>query len=157
MTRPKHITFLPLHTLVLGYLDPNVLNVVGKWELPYLKELSMSRWNLLISTAPLPLIQRSFERLESLDACIDLLHDRACYDIIRAPPIPLRYLTLSVATSAHSSPPMLTLCVCTVQDADKLDAIGALGMMRCSTNLTVINRPLYGPTPDGELDKNCPV
>jgi len=103
---PEHITFPSLHTLVLGYLHPTTLNVIGNWELPNLKELSMSRWSLLISTALLPLIQRSFERLEFLDACVDLLHDRACYDIIRSPPVHLRHLTLSMATSAHSEPPM---------------------------------------------------
>ena len=103
---PEHITFPSLHALLLGYLDPLVLNVVGKWELPSLKELSIPRWNPLISTALLPLIQRSYESLEFFDACADLLHDRAFYDIIRSPPVHLRNLTLNISTSAYSSPPM---------------------------------------------------
>ena len=103
---PGPITFPSLHALLLGYLDPLALNVVGKWELPSLKELSISRWNPIISTALFPLIQRSFERLEFLDACVDLLHDRAFHDIIRAPPSHLKNMTLNLATSAHSSPPM---------------------------------------------------
>lgn len=49
------------------------------------------------------------------------------------------------------------LCAHSVQDADKLDAMGALGIMRCSAYSTVINRPLYTCTPDGELDKNCSI
>ena len=49
------------------------------------------------------------------------------------------------------------LCVRSVQDADKLDAIGALGIMRCSAYSTVINRPLHASTPDGELDRNCSI
>lgn len=52
---------------------------------------------------------------------------------------------------------MFILCVHSVQDADKLDAIGAFGIMRCSAYSTVINRPLYVSTPDGELDKNCSI
>ena len=52
---------------------------------------------------------------------------------------------------------MFTLYVRSVQDADKLDAIGALGIMRCSAYSTVINRPLYAPAPDGELDKECSI
>jgi uncharacterized protein len=45
-----------------------------------------------------------------------------------------------------------------VQDADKLDAIGALGIMRCSAYSVVVNRPLYSSTtPEGELDKNCSI
>ncbi|GAA5955948.1 hypothetical protein JCM3765_000051 [Sporobolomyces pararoseus] len=34
-----------------------------------------------------------------------------------------------------------------VQDADKLDAIGAFGIMRCSAFSAISNRPLYAPTP----------
>lgn len=52
---------------------------------------------------------------------------------------------------------MLILCGNSVQDADKLDAIGALGIMRCSAYSAVINRPLYASTLGGELDKNCSV
>jgi len=103
---PKHITFPSLHTLVLGYLDPHALLVVGKWELPSLKKLSINRWNPTISTALIPLIQRSYDRLEFLNACMDLLHDRALYRILQAPPIHLRKLTLGIDTSGHSSPPM---------------------------------------------------
>ena len=103
---PGPITFPSLHALLLGYIDPFALNVVGKWVLPSLKELSISRWNPIISTALYPLIQRSYERLEFLDTCVDLLHDRAFYNIIRAPPSNLRNVTLNLATSAHSSPPM---------------------------------------------------
>lgn len=49
------------------------------------------------------------------------------------------------------------LDVNSVQDADKLDAIGALGIMRCSAYSVVINRPLYASTPDGDLDQNCSI
>jgi uncharacterized protein len=48
-------------------------------------------------------------------------------------------------------------CVTSVQDADKLDAIGALGIMRCSAYSAMIDRPLYVSTPDGKLDKNCSI
>lgn len=34
-----------------------------------------------------------------------------------------------------------------VQDADKLDAIGAFGIMRCSAFSAISNRPLYAPSP----------
>ena len=51
---PEHITFTSLQALILGNLDPLVLNVVAKWELPSLRELSVSRWNPLINTVALP-------------------------------------------------------------------------------------------------------
>ena len=103
---PEHVLFPSLRTLILGHLDPISMSGVGKWELPSLKELSISRWNPLISTALIPLLQRSYERLEFLNANMDLLHDRAFYDITRAPPPHLRNLTLSIAISGHTSPPM---------------------------------------------------
>ena len=96
---PEHITFPSLQALILGNLDPLVLNVVGKWELPSLKELSVSRWNPLINSVALPLIQRSYDRLELFNTCIDLLHDRTFHDIIRAPPLHLRNLTLNFQTT----------------------------------------------------------
>ena len=105
-TFPEHITFPSLRALLLGYLDPLVVNVVGKWELPSLKELSISQWNPLISAPLLYLIQDSYERLVFFDTCVDLLHDPALHDIIRAPPFRLRNVTLNIATSANSSPPM---------------------------------------------------
>ncbi|KDR75997.1 hypothetical protein GALMADRAFT_247206 [Galerina marginata CBS 339.88] len=37
-----------------------------------------------------------------------------------------------------------------VQDADRLDAIGAFGIMRCSAYSTVTNRPLHTPPDDPE-------
>ena len=103
---PQHIRFPSLRTLILGHLDPLALSSVGKWELPSLKELSISRWDPLISTPLIPLLQRSYENLEFLNASMDLLHGRTFYDIARVPPSHLRNLTLSMATSAHSSPPM---------------------------------------------------
>jgi hypothetical protein len=105
---PEHITFPSLRALVLGNLvhDTPVLNVIGKWELPSLKELSISQWSPTISTPLLPLIQRSYERLEFLNICLDLLHDRAFHDIIRAPPLHLKSVTLNMAKSLFSSPPM---------------------------------------------------
>ena len=63
---PEHITFPSLHALILGYLDPIVINVVGKWELPSLKELSVSQWNPGISTVLLPLIQRSLRHTRTI-------------------------------------------------------------------------------------------
>ena len=103
---PEHIPFPSLRALILGDLDPLALSVVGKFELPSLRELTISRWKPLVSTPLIPLIRRSYERLEFLNTSIDLLHDRAFYDITRAPPPHLRNLTLDLATSDHSSPPM---------------------------------------------------
>jgi len=105
---PQHIAFPSLHTLILKghFLDALVLSIVGKWELPSLKELSISRWTFSVSTPLLPLIQRSYERLEFLDICLDLLHDLAFHDTIRAPPFHLRNVTLNMASSVYSSPPM---------------------------------------------------
>ena len=103
---PEHITFPSLHALILGSLDNLAINVVGKWELPSLKELSISRWYPGISTALLPLIQRSYDTLELFTACIDLLHDRDFHGIIRAPPLRLRNLTFNFATTTNLSPPI---------------------------------------------------
>lgn len=44
-----------------------------------------------------------------------------------------------------------------VQDADKLDAMGAFGVMRCSAYSVVINRPLYAAKDDGEMDSWCSI
>jgi hypothetical protein len=105
---PEHITFPSLRALVLGYLnlDEPVLNSIGKWELPSLKELSISQWSPSISIPLLPLIQRSYERLEFLNICLDFLHDRAFHDIIRSPPLHLKNVTLTMTKSLSSSPPM---------------------------------------------------
>jgi hypothetical protein len=94
---PQHTTVPSLHTLVLGDLleGPLVPNVVGKWELPSLKELAIRRWYPLY-TPLLPLIQRSYERLEFFSAPLDLLDDRAFHDITRAPPFHLRHVTLDI-------------------------------------------------------------
>jgi hypothetical protein len=96
---PEHITFPSLHTLVLGDLweGPLVPNVVGKWELPSLKELAIHQWSLFVYAPLLPLIQRSYERLEFFSTSLDLLHDRAFNDITQAPPSHLRHLTLNIA------------------------------------------------------------
>ena len=103
---PEHITFPSLRTLILQYLDPRIINVVGKWELPSLKELSIPRWDPPISIALLPLIQRSYERLEFFGACVGLLHDPAFHDTIRAPPCHLRNVTLNIPAPGWSSPPI---------------------------------------------------
>jgi hypothetical protein len=102
---PEHITFPSLHTLILEYLskDPLVPNVVGKWELPSLKELAIYRWDPVISAPLLPLIQRSYERLEFFSAPLGLLDDRAFHDIIQAPPFHLKHVTLNIL---FRSPPM---------------------------------------------------
>ena len=102
----EHIIFPSLYALLLEYLDPLVVNVVGKWELPSLKELSISQWDPLISTPLLSLVQGSYERLEFFSACIDLLHDPDFHDIIRSPAFHLTNVTLNIATSANSSPPL---------------------------------------------------
>lgn len=44
-----------------------------------------------------------------------------------------------------------------VQDADKLDAMGAFGIMRCSAYSAVVNRALYATTNSGELDTGCSI
>ena len=103
---PEIITFPSLRALILGSLDNLAISVVGKWELPSLKELSISRWYPGISKALLPLIQRSYDTLELFSACVDLLHDRDFHRIIRAPPLRLRNLTFNFATTTNSSPPM---------------------------------------------------
>jgi hypothetical protein len=105
---PEHITFPSLRALVLGNLFPEapILNVIGKWELPSLKELSLVQWCPPAITPLLPLIQRSYEKLELLHICLDLLHTRAFHDIIQAPPLHLKNVTLNMATSLFSSPPM---------------------------------------------------
>ena len=103
---PEHLTFPSLHTLILRRLDPLSSNVVGKWELPSLKELVMLQWEPLFSTPLLSLIQRSYERLEFFSACLGLLHEPAFHDIIRAPSFHLRNLTLNIPLYGHSLPPM---------------------------------------------------
>jgi hypothetical protein len=103
---PEHITFPSLHALLLGDLGPLALSVVGRWELPSLKELSITQWSPLISPALIRLLQGSYERLELLNVCMDLLHDRALYSTTRAPPLHLTNLTLNMDGSVHSSPPM---------------------------------------------------
>ena len=105
---PDHITFPSLHTLILGFciLDQLVINVIGKWELPSLKELSISRWSSPISILLLPLIQRSYERLEFFNTPLDFLHDRAFHNIIRAPSFHLRNMSLCLGLSTPPSPPM---------------------------------------------------
>ena len=103
---PEHITFPSLHTLVLEYLAPRVTEIVGKWELPSLKALSISQWYYDDTTALLPLIQSSWERLEFFEACLDLLHDPAFHNLIRAPPVHLTNVTINIATSEYSSPPV---------------------------------------------------
>ncbi|KAF8972165.1 hypothetical protein BDZ97DRAFT_1650219 [Flammula alnicola] len=42
-----------------------------------------------------------------------------------------------------------------VQDADRLDAIGAFGIMRCAAYSTVTNRPLHTPSDDPENSKTA--
>lgn len=44
-----------------------------------------------------------------------------------------------------------------VQDADKLDAMGAVGIMRCSAYSAVVNRPLYATAAEGEIDPGCSI
>ena len=103
---PEHITFPSLHTLILGDLDPLMGNAVGKWELPSLKDLSIAQWDPLIHSALLPLIQGSYDRLELFSACVDILHDRAFYDIIRSTPLRLKNVTLNITPFEYSSPHM---------------------------------------------------
>ena len=102
---PEHITFPSLHTLVLGYLDPISLGIVGKWELPSLKELSIARWSPLQSIALIPLIQQSYERLEFLAVSTHSFYDRKLNDIIRTPLIHLKHLTLGIPTPTQPFPP----------------------------------------------------
>jgi hypothetical protein len=130
-SRPELIAFPSLHTLILGYLHPLALNVVGKWELPSLKELSIPLWHPLSSTALLPLIQRSYDKLEFFSASADLLHDRAFYDIIQAPPVHLRNLTINYELAENESPPMhpaIKLFLCHVVTL----GIGQIGVMLLS-------------------------
>ncbi|KAJ7031379.1 hypothetical protein C8F04DRAFT_1110986 [Mycena alexandri] len=39
-----------------------------------------------------------------------------------------------------------------VQDADRLDAIGAFGILRCAAYSAAVNRPLYTPSEDPRVD-----
>jgi hypothetical protein len=101
---PEHITFPSLCTLVLQDLpwDPLVLSVLGKWEVSSLKELTIHRWYPFYAPL-LPLIQRSYERLEFFSAPLELLDDRAFHDITQALPVHLRHVTLNIV---YRSPPM---------------------------------------------------
>jgi hypothetical protein len=105
---PEHITFPSLRALVLGhlFLNGHFLNTIGKWKLPSLKELSISRWSPSLSTPLLPLIQRTYDKLEFFTICLDLLGDDDFIDIIRAPSFHLRNVTLNMARSTYPSPPM---------------------------------------------------
>ena len=44
-----------------------------------------------------------------------------------------------------------------VQDADKLDAIGATGVMRCAAYSCKTNRPLHAVDSNGQLDPTCSI
>jgi len=104
---PQHITFPSLHTLILGGRPPNplALDVIARWELPSLKELSIPRWfdsGILL----LPLIQRSYDRLEFLSIGSDLLCDRDFKDIIRGPPFRLRNVVFKFGPFTCKSPPI---------------------------------------------------
>ena len=101
---PEHITFPSVRILILRYLDPLIVNVVAKWELPSLKELFIPRWNPLTSTALFPRIQRLYEGPELFSSCVDLLYDPTFHDIIRAPPFHLRNVTLNTPAPAYSLP-----------------------------------------------------
>jgi hypothetical protein len=105
---PEHITFPSLRALVLGglFLNGPLLNTIGKWELPSLKELSISQWSPTLSTPLLPLIQRTYDKLEFFTLCLDLLGDDDFIDIIRAPSFHLRNVTLYMAASTYPSPLM---------------------------------------------------
>ena len=105
---PDHITFPFLHTLILKFRDIEqlALNIIGMWELPSLKALSISRWILRFSIALLPLIQRSYERLEFFDTSLNILHDRAFHDIIRTPPFHLRNISFDLGQFTYPPPPM---------------------------------------------------
>jgi hypothetical protein len=133
---PERITFPSLHTLILRYLLSSVTYVVGRWELPSLKELSIFRWDPLTSTRLLPLIQRSYDKLEFFGASIDLLHDRAFYDIIQAPPAHLRNLTINFELAENTSPPMhpaIKLFLCHVVTL----GIGQIGVMVLSAGAEI--------------------
>jgi len=104
---PEHITFPSLHTLLLRDLplDPLVLNVIGEWELPSLKELSISPQYCFI-TPLLPVIRRSYDRLKFFTIWLDFLYYPAFHDIFRALPFHLRNVTLDMAETPHAWPPM---------------------------------------------------
>jgi hypothetical protein len=144
---PEHVTFPCLHTLVIEYLDSVALDVVGRWELPSLKQLSISRWIPLVSTALIPLIQRSYHSLEFLSLCMDILHDRTFDSITRVPPSRLTRLTLNIASSAHSSPPMrpaAKLVFCHVVTL----GISKIGMIRPEDKapwIRFLSDPVYMP------------
>ncbi|KAJ7707486.1 hypothetical protein B0H17DRAFT_1032857 [Mycena rosella] len=42
-----------------------------------------------------------------------------------------------------------------VQDADRLDAIGAFGIMRCAAYSAAVNRPLHIPSDDPKVDESA--
>ncbi|KAJ7170864.1 hypothetical protein C8R43DRAFT_69373 [Mycena crocata] len=42
-----------------------------------------------------------------------------------------------------------------VQDADRLDAIGAFGIMRCAAYSAAVNRPLHMPSDDPKVDESA--
>jgi hypothetical protein len=101
---PDYITFPSLHTLVLNAPGiPPVIDVVGKWELPSLKKLDICLWSPFFCTPLFPLIQRSYDRLESFSTSLEFLHAHGFHEITRAPPLHLRHVTLDIE---YSSPPM---------------------------------------------------
>jgi hypothetical protein len=105
---PEHVTFPSLRALVLGdlFFDGPFLNTIGKWELPSLKELSISRWSPSFSGPLLPLIQRTYDQLEFFTTCLNLLSEIGFIDIIRAPSFHLRNVTLNMAAAIYPSPSM---------------------------------------------------
>ena len=99
---PEHITFPSLHTLVLRTLNRFARKVVRKWELPSLKALYTSQWGP--DEAPSHPILSLYEKVEFADVPVGLLHDLAFYHLIRAPPVHLTNVTLSIEFEDESPP-----------------------------------------------------